>query len=654
VAVWGIEESPLSHPAPAPSCWWLPLSLALLCVAPPLLAEPLAVELSDDVDRARPPFFHVGGDDSRVAFRTVATGEIVSVPIEGGEAADLTPPGTEAAALVDLAPDGSRVLMTARFPGALTELFSAPLAGGAVTKLNPDLAAGVSAFAGPITPDSTRVVYGTRTECVLLPPSLVSCPVELFAVPLAGGASTPLDVPDLPLDGPLDLMRLFSISPDSQVGVSALLERLDEDNSFDPDPVVLFSTPLGGGPSTFLHERNWFNPPFVFTSDSQRVVYNGAGFVGNPRVVELHSVSVAGGEPATLNGTLAFPGSPLRFAITPDGSRVIYGAHQDRDVLEIYSVPSAGGPTTKLSHPDGMYGAFPFQMAPDGERVVFVQWIGSEQILFSVPVEGGEITRLSPPLVPDAPGDFDSIRPIAAIQVSADGARVVYAAQQDTDDRWDLYSAPVGGGPVTRLGGPVARAGGASESVDSRFRISPDGTRVVFVVDSTDNSFDGLFELYSVPIGGGVTTRLSAPLEPGQNIFPSSLQIAPDSRHVLFLVADELHSARLAPEIRIDVRPGAGAKPLPTARNALLAVALLGSADVDVAEVELETLAFGPSGAEPQPKTKRVDVDRDGFTDLVTRYRLEETGIVSGDTEACLSGSYDGFAFRSCDAIVTR
>lgn len=211
---------------------------------------------------------------------------------------------------------------------------------------------------------------------------------------------------------------------------------------------------------------------------------------------------------------------------------------------------------------------------------------------------------------------------------------------------------------MTRLGGPVARAGGAWESVDSRFRITPDGTRVVFIVDSTDEIFDGLFELYSVPIEGGVTTRLSAPLGAGQNIRPFSLEITADSRRVLFLVgalgrAAELHSARLPPVVRVDVRPGV-AKPLPAGRGAKVAVALLGSAEVDVAEVELETLAFGPDGAAPHGKPRLVDVDRDGFTDLVTRYRVGESGVASGDTEACLSGSHDGFAFRSCDAIATR
>jgi Tol biopolymer transport system component len=643
-----------------PRLGWLPLSLSVLCWAAPLAAEPLDVELSGDAASGGSlPQFRISQDGDRVAFLTSAEPRaVLSVPIEGGTPATLTPPGTESPALVDAAPDGSRVLMTARAPGSLTEIFSAPFAGGEVTKLNQTLAAGESAFPGPITPDSTRVVYGTGTGCDVLPSSLVSCPVELFVAPLGGGVSTPLELPDLPLDGPRDLREVFSISPDGATGVSVMYERLREDVNEDPDPVALFSTPLAGGPATLLHERNWFDPPFVFTSDSRLVVYNRTGEIGNPRITDLYSVSPAGGTPEKLSALPTGQGR-LRFAITPDGSSVVYGARQDRDFNELYSVSAAGGPTTKLSHPDAVRDAFPFQMAPDGERVVFAQYVGSEHehVLFSVPVEGGELTRLSPPLA--VPPGFPGIR---ALRVSSDSTRVVYAAEQDTDDLLDLYSVPIEGGVVTRLGGPVARQALDVFSAESRFRITPDGTRVVFVIDSTDNLLDDPVELYSVPIGGGVATKLSGPMEEGEQIFAFRMEISPDSRHAVFHVtrprsfgtAPELHSARLPPELRIDVRPGAGAKPLPTARNALLAVALLGSADVDVVEVELETLAFGPSGAEPQPKSKHVDVDRDGFPDLVTRYRLEETGIVSGDTEACLSGSYDGFAFRSCDAIVTR
>jgi dipeptidyl aminopeptidase/acylaminoacyl peptidase len=617
----------------------LVIAVASLAPAPALRAEPLDVTLSDQVDRRADEPFRVGGGGSRVAFQTAT--DVLSVPIEGGGAATLTPPGVEATDLVDLRPDGERALLTANEPGSLAWLFSAPLEGGETVRLHAPLAADVRAFPGPLTPDGSRVVYGTGSFDG----------VEVFVVPLAGGASVPLTLPDRPLDARSALLDLFAISPDGTLGVSALYERLDPDDNFDPDPVLLFSTALDGGPATVLHEGMWFDDPLVITSDSERVVYSRAG--------ELFSTSVGGGVPARLSPDLPLPANPQRFSVTSDDALVIYDDDVERGFNDVYAVPMAGGSRTRLSHPDGLVDAFPWILAPDGKHVVFAQPLGPlpalEDQLFSVPVQGGEPTPLSPPILLSI-----QFRGIAGIRVSRDGDRVLYAAEQDSAELMDVYAVPIEGGPVTRLGGPIARNGtnGLNDTL-ARFQLTPDETRVVLLVDATDDSFDGPFELYAVPIDGGATTKLNAPLAANERIFPSSIEITPDGRHVVFLVTRpgpgpvDLHSARLPPDVRIDVLPRRADNKLPHGRHATIPVAILGSADLDVAEVELATLAFGPDGAAPQRKAKRIDVDGDGFRDLVTRYRRAETGIERGDTEACLAGRVEGFEFESCDAVVS-
>jgi hypothetical protein len=603
-------------------------------------AEPLDVELSGEVDRFADVQFRIGGGGRQVTFQTGS--DVLSIPIEGGDAETLTPPATENPELVEISPALDRVLLAANEPGSLAWLFSAPLAGGEAVRLHPPLAADVRAFPGPITPDGGRVVYGTGTFGS----------VEVFVAPLAGGASIPLTLPDRPLDARADLLELFAISPDGTLGVAALFERLDEDETNDPDPVALFSTPLEGGPPTVLHEGMWFNEPFVFTPDAQHVVYDRAG--------ELFSTSVAGGTPALLSADRTGPGIPVDFSITPGGERVIYEQNLERGFQDIYSVPTLGGDSTRLSHPEGTAEAFPWVMAPDGGRVVFAQYLGLfpalERQLFSVPVAGGEPTPLSPPVPISI--EFLGIR---GIRVSPDSDRVLYAAEQDAADQTVVYAVPIEGGPITRLAGPIARNGTFSTSeIIARFHITPDGTRVVFLLDATDDDFDGPFELYAVPIEGGVSTKLSAPLAAGQRISEFSLQLTPDGRHAVFIVTQpgrgpvELHSARLPPDVRIDVQPRKAHNVLPRGRRASIAVAILGSADLDVTKVEVATLAFGPDGAAPERKPRRIDVDGDGFRDLVTRYRREETGLSPGDDEACLAGRYDGFEFLSCDGIATR
>jgi hypothetical protein len=109
--------------------------------------------------------------------------------------------------------------------------------------------------------------------------------------------------------------------------------------------------------------------------------------------------------------------------------------------------------------------------------------------------------------------------------------------------------------------------------------------------------------------------------------------------------------------IAVDIKPGSEANRINPASRGVIPVAIFGSESLDVADLDLATLSFGPGAAAPwqRGRARLTDVNRDGFTDLVSHFWMSETGIARGDTEACLSGrTRDGAAFQGCDAIRSR
>lgn len=103
-------------------------------------------------------------------------------------------------------------------------------------------------------------------------------------------------------------------------------------------------------------------------------------------------------------------------------------------------------------------------------------------------------------------------------------------------------------------------------------------------------------------------------------------------------------------EVDIDIKPGSFPNSINPNSKGVIAVAILGSDILNVRDVDVTTLKFGPDEASPaHDLTDSVvyeehiqDVDGDQIEDLVSHYRTQDTGIVPGDTSATLTGQTTG------------
>ncbi|MEM6283478.1 MAG: dockerin type I domain-containing protein [Chloroflexota bacterium] len=276
---------------------------------------------------------------------------------------------------------------------------------------------------------------------------------------------------------------------------------------------------------SFLSTTNMTS--ILLSPDSNRVVYTADQDTNN--VLELYSVPVAGGTPVKLNGTLVSGGTVSAAIISPDSSRVIYIADQDTDgTEELYSVPIGGGTPIKLNSTlvsggniNKVTGITP-QVSPDSTTVIYSadqETDGTEE-LYSVPISGGTPVKLN--------GTLRLLGRVLAFEISPDSKRVVYRATQDNNGP-DLYSVPIGGGAFVKLNGPLINKGATSI-----FRISADSKRVVY---EADRDTDNVVELYSVPIGGGAFVKLNGPIVSGGGL--RNFEISADNQTVVYLAEQD-------------------------------------------------------------------------------------------------------------------
>jgi Tol biopolymer transport system component len=407
------------------------------------------------------------------------------------------------------------------------ELYSVSLGGGSPIRLNPSLTIGKNVIEYQISPDSAHVVYWADQD--------TNGVNELYSAPIAGPAGSGMKLNGaLPPGGGVGGFR---ISPDS----TRVVYRADQQT----DQVwELYSIAIGGPTGSGIKVNGSLVlggnvlPIYQISLDSSRVVYLADQTTDG--VFELYSVPIGGpaGTDTKLNGVLTAGGNVGDFQISPDSARVIYRADQNTDnVAEIYSVAISGPTGSEIKLNKNLTaggGVYEFQIGPDSSRVVYRADQDADEVfeLYSVPLAGPSNTgvKINGPLVAD--GDVNTLNGV--FQISADSRWVVYMADGDNPGDEELYSVPIAGPglSVVKLNGPLTPNGDVL-----KFKVSPAGDRVIYFADQTTV---GVYELFSAPIRGpaGSAVKLNGVLVEGGDV-DENFQISPNNSFVAYRADQE-------------------------------------------------------------------------------------------------------------------
>jgi len=362
------------------------------------------------------------------------------------------------------------------------ELWRVPTVGGTPERISGLLPSGSNVFGVELTPDGSRVVFYSPQDDVDVH--------ELFSAPVDAPPGSYVKV-NAPLPAFFSVWLGQGYSPDSEWLIYASypnqipaveaarlwVARLD-----GSEQTAIVTLPLDAVFGTLLA-----------TPDFTRAVYRAdAQVLGRE---ELWSVPIAGGTPVKLNGALVAGGDVQQVTLSPAGTSVLYVADQQVDERsELYVVPVAGGVATKLNHalPSGhVVGGAAF--TPDGQRILYVEvdtTDGSIADLWSVAPDGSGRVALVGAVV--AGGNLTAL--------TFDSDHVVFVADKLVDEVFELFSVPIAGGAVVKLSPLLPTGGDVVTAPRAGPQITPDGTRVVYAADQGVNGIDNI---YSVPVGGG-------------------------------------------------------------------------------------------------------------------------------------------------------
>jgi hypothetical protein len=280
-------------------------------------------------------------------------------------------------------------------------------------------------------------------------------------------------------------------------------------------------------------------PPTVFMADK-----DVAG------TVELYASFDDGDDIIKLSANLVSGGNVVDFKISPNGVFAAYVADQGTDqVFELYvvpvdksddetavkvSVPVEGNGIKEISPDSGEYA---FAWAPNSLRVGYIADAADLVVgffeLFSSTPDGDEKDLISD-LV-------DSNSDVQDFEWEPNSTLIAYVADQDTDDKFELYVSPsdsnIGNRKVSGIPmvGSGVRENPPAPSGAYLFGWAPDSSRLAYIADQDTVN---IFELFTSNPDGADNLRLSGPM--GINGDVDEFAWAPNNSKIAYL-ADQLN-----------------------------------------------------------------------------------------------------------------
>ena len=338
----------------------------------------------------------------------------------------------------------------------------------------------------------------------------------------------------------------------------------------------------------------------------------------------------------TIITTVVTEEAPFDITMTPDG-RFAYVSHLGPAVSVIDTaanevidtVPTDGSGLGLAVTPDGAY----VYLATSSANVVSV--IDTATNTVAVAIEVGETP--------------------SAIAITPDG-EFVYVTNQESDT---ISQIEIASNTVVATQDVGQAPGSIAITPDGAFAyVTNQLSNDVSVIETGTNAVVATIPVGDTPIDLAITP--DGKLVYVTSIFSESVSVIDTASNTVIDTAP----AGLLPEgiaitpevmatVTIDIKPGNEQNRLNPATRGGIWIAIQSEGPLDVLQININTVGFGPLAAAAVGQGVR-DVNNDGLPDLLLRFKVEQTGIACGDTEATLVGeTLLGQQFAGTDVLET-